>query len=108
MTGHNLGCNLIPLLALLALTEQDGAWRPSQILHMNMGRKGGNGDTVTPAGSRATRLGEHDGSGGRVKLEGSNSEREQQAGAAQIQAAMRIARGLLCEGKGSVIIDDRA
>ena len=39
MTGHNLGGNLIPLLALLALTEQDGAWRPSQSLHMNMGRK---------------------------------------------------------------------
>ena len=73
-----------------------------------LGEHGGSGGTVTPAGSRATRLGEHDGSGGRVKLEGSNSEREQQAGAAQIQAAMRIARGLLCEGKGSVIIDDRA
>ena len=69
---------------------------------------GGSGGRVKPAGSRATRLGEHDGSGGRVKLEGSNSEREQQAGAAQIQAAMRIARGLLCEGKGSVIIDERA
>ena len=39
MIGHNLGGNLIPLLALLALTEQDGAWRPSQSLHMNMGRK---------------------------------------------------------------------
>ena len=35
MIGHNLGGNLIPLLALLAL----GAWRPSQSLHMNMGRK---------------------------------------------------------------------
>ena len=36
MIGHNLGGNLIPFLALLAL----GAWRPSQSLHMNMGRKG--------------------------------------------------------------------
>ena len=35
MIGHNLGGNLIPFLALLAL----GAWRPSQSLHMNMGRK---------------------------------------------------------------------
>ena len=35
----------------------------------------GSGGTVTPAGSRATRLGEHDGSGGTATPAGSRATR---------------------------------
>ena len=49
--------------------EHDGSGgtvTPAGSRATRLGEHGGSGGTVTPAGSRATRLGEHDGSGGTV------------------------------------------
>ena len=63
------------------MLAQGGGANPAGPRATRLGEHDGSSGEPKPAGSRATRLGEHDGSGGRVKLEGSNREREQQAGA---------------------------